>query len=150
MKKRYTVTTLPHLRLHSLSQKEHYVLVLVASGLNSKEISLELNVLPKSIDNYKNRIGKKLGIKGYKSLQCFAICNKEILLEWGKLLTPELPDVNIPNLKSNKLNVADMQEIGGGNGFNCRGKFYLFNYYLTDMTLFGLNSFSGKFMEWIL
>ena len=150
MKNGYILTTLPHLRFHSLSQKEHYVLVLVASGLNSKEISLELKVLPKSIDNYKNRIGKKLGIKGYKSLQCFAICNREILLEWGKLLTPELPGVNIPNLKFNKLNVADMQEIGGGNGFNCGEKFHLFDYCLPDIKLFWLNNFSNKAIKWIL
>ncbi|WP_177197011.1 helix-turn-helix domain-containing protein [Dyadobacter koreensis] len=48
--------------VHFLSRKEREVLVLVAMGMTSKEISIKLDVLPKSIDNYKNRITKKLGV----------------------------------------------------------------------------------------
>ncbi|TDE18655.1 helix-turn-helix domain-containing protein [Dyadobacter psychrotolerans] len=143
MKKEYTRTIPPHQKLHTLSQTEHSVLFLVASGLNSKQISLELGVLPKSIDNYKNRIGKKLGIKGYKSLQCFAITNRDILLEWGRLLFPQLLTEHIPDVNFKKLTVTDMQETEGGNSYNLKDKFQLFKYNCSSKTLFGLAYFNS-------
>lgn len=71
--------------VHLLSRKEREVLVLVALGMNSKEISIKLDVLPKCIDNYKNRITKKLGVNGYGALGHFASENKTVLAGVGQL-----------------------------------------------------------------
>jgi DNA-binding CsgD family transcriptional regulator len=88
MEKRLTSSSWALSLAHSLSFKEREVLVLMALGLNSKESSVKLNMLPKSIDNYKNRISKKLGLKGYGALCAFAIVHKDLLLEWSYFLFP--------------------------------------------------------------
>ncbi|CAG5005205.1 hypothetical protein DYBT9275_03537 [Dyadobacter sp. CECT 9275] len=61
--------------LNWLTEKEKQVLWLIAMGLNSKAIAVRLDVRPKSVDNYKNRIGKKLGLKGYGALVSFIRAN---------------------------------------------------------------------------
>lgn len=63
----------------SLTLCEWNILLFVSEGLNSKSIAIKANLMPKSIDNYKNRIGKKLGIKGYGKLIAFATKNKNFL-----------------------------------------------------------------------
>jgi DNA-binding NarL/FixJ family response regulator len=73
-------------KIPTLSPKEWDVLTLLALGLCSKHIAVRLGVMPKSIDNYKNRIGKKLGLKGYGLLARFAVANKDMLQERRKSL----------------------------------------------------------------
>lgn len=97
--------------VHFLSRKEREVLVLVAMGMTSKEISIKLDVLPKSIDNYKNRITKKLGVNGYGALGHFASENKTLLLELGIFLFPK-PATEI--LKIRTLPFKEMENISGG------------------------------------
>lgn len=97
--------------VHFLSRKEREVLVLVAMGMTSKEISIKLDVLPKSIDNYKNRITKKLGLNGYGALGHFASENKALLLELGIFLFPQ-PAAEI--LKIRNLPFKEMENISGG------------------------------------
>ena len=97
--------------VHFLSRKEREVLVLVAMGMTSKEISIKLGVLPKSIDNYKNRITKKLGVNGYGALGHFASENKTLLLELGIFLFPQ-PATEI--IKIRNLPFNEMENISGG------------------------------------
>ena len=97
--------------VHFLSRKEREVLVLVAMGMTSKEISIKLDVLPKSIDNYKNRITKKLGVNGYGALGHFASENKALLLELGIFLFPRRA---AEILKIRNLPFKEMENISGG------------------------------------
>ncbi|WP_170982955.1 helix-turn-helix transcriptional regulator [Dyadobacter frigoris] len=97
--------------VHLLSRKEREVLVLIAMGMNSKEISIQLDVLPKSIDNYKNRITKKLGVNGYGALGNFAAENRVVLLELSIFLFPQ-PATEI--LKIRNLPFKEMENISGG------------------------------------
>jgi DNA-binding CsgD family transcriptional regulator len=106
---------------HSLSFKEREVLVLMALGLNSKESSVKLKVLPKSIDNYKNRIGKKLGLNGYGALYAFAIEQKDLLLEWSFFLFPSETEVtanpgDLP--EAERLPFKEMERVSGGLSLN--------------------------------
>ncbi|WP_159468158.1 helix-turn-helix transcriptional regulator [Dyadobacter sp. 3J3] len=96
--------------IHFLSKKEREVLVFVAMGMTSKEISIKLDVLPKSIDNYKNRITKKLGVNGYGALGHFASQNKAQLLELSIFLFPQ-PETDI--LKIRNLPLTEMENISG-------------------------------------
>jgi DNA-binding CsgD family transcriptional regulator len=121
MEKELTSKLLAYSTAHLLSIKEKEVLVLMALGLNSKESSIKLDVLPKSIDNYKNRISKKLGLKGYGALCSFAIDNKDILLEWNLFLfssitesTTKLSDL----LEARKLPSEEMGTVSGGHNLN--------------------------------
>lgn len=50
-----------HKKLDLLSDRERFVLTHVAQGYSGVEIAKMLNITPKSIDTYKNRIGQKLG-----------------------------------------------------------------------------------------
>ena len=106
---------------HSLSFKEREVLVLLALGLNSKESAVKLNVLPKSIDKYKNRIGKKLGLKGYGALCTFAIVHKDLLLEWSFFLFPSETEVtakpdDLP--EAGTLPLREMHQVSGELSLN--------------------------------
>jgi DNA-binding CsgD family transcriptional regulator len=121
MEKRLTSRSWALSFAHSLSFKEREVLVLLALGLNSKESSVKLNVLPKSIDNYKNRISKKLWVKGYGALCAFAIEHKDLLLEWSFFLFPYETEVTAkPGIlpKSETLPIKEMEQVSGGLSLN--------------------------------
>lgn len=68
----------PHPGVHLLSQTEWAVLMYLTEGLNSKDIAIIMNVMPKSVDNYKNRIGRKLGVQGYGALYKYVVDNRAI------------------------------------------------------------------------
>jgi DNA-binding CsgD family transcriptional regulator len=57
--------SLLHPKVHLLSDTEWIILIYLTNGLTSKDIAIIMNVMPKSVDNYKNRIGRKLGMQGY-------------------------------------------------------------------------------------
>lgn len=88
MNNTHTHPRLPHPQIHLLSASEWKVLKYVANNLNSKDIAARMFVTPKSIDNYKNRISKKLELHGHRSLYSFAIQNKYLLDYWNEVLQP--------------------------------------------------------------
>jgi DNA-binding NarL/FixJ family response regulator len=59
--------------LDSLSTRERQVLQLVVEGHSSAEIAARVNLSPKSIDTYRSRLMKKLGVSDVPSLVKFAI-----------------------------------------------------------------------------
>lgn len=73
MEQSYYYPKVPHSDIHLLTESEWDVLLHMSNGLNAKDIAIIENVMPKSIDNCKNRIGKKLGLQGYGSLARFAL-----------------------------------------------------------------------------
>jgi DNA-binding CsgD family transcriptional regulator len=71
--------SLPHPKIYLLSDTEWIILIYLTNGLTSKDIAVHMNVMPKSVDNYKNRIGKKLGMQGYGVLYKYAADNRTML-----------------------------------------------------------------------
>jgi DNA-binding NarL/FixJ family response regulator len=59
--------------LASLSSRERQVLQLVVEGHSSSEIAALLHLSPKSVDTYRSRLMKKLGIEDITGLVKFAI-----------------------------------------------------------------------------
>jgi DNA-binding NarL/FixJ family response regulator len=59
--------------LDSLSARERQVLQLVVEGHSSAEIAERVNLSPKSVDTYRSRLMKKLGVNDVPSLVKFAI-----------------------------------------------------------------------------
>jgi len=59
--------------LSSLSPRERQVLQLVAEGLPSSAIAKIVHLSPKSVDTYRSRLMKKLGVRDISSLIKFAI-----------------------------------------------------------------------------
>lgn len=66
-------------KLLQLTDREWDVLSFIADGLTTAEIAACLVIERKSIENYKRRIGKKLGISGRSNLIRFCIVNREYL-----------------------------------------------------------------------
>jgi len=60
----------------SLSDREFHVLLLIASGKTSKEISEELHLSAKTIGTYKSRILQKMNMKSTAELINYAIKNR--------------------------------------------------------------------------
>lgn len=56
-----------------LSTTERSVLQLIAEGFSSKEIAEKLRITAKTVDNHRNSLMKKLGIKGVAGLTRYAI-----------------------------------------------------------------------------
>ncbi|HET7319527.1 MAG TPA: response regulator transcription factor [Nitrospirota bacterium] len=59
--------------LDSLSERERETLQLVAEGKTSAEIALALGLSPKSVETYRSRLMKKLGVKTIPALVKFAV-----------------------------------------------------------------------------
>lgn len=59
--------------LDSLSARERQVLQLVAEGRTSAEIAAQVHLSPKSVDTYRSRLMKKLGVADITGLVKFAI-----------------------------------------------------------------------------
>jgi DNA-binding NarL/FixJ family response regulator len=59
--------------LDSLSARERQVLQLVVEGHSSAEIASIVNLSPKSVDTYRSRLMKKLGVSDIPALVKFAI-----------------------------------------------------------------------------
>lgn len=60
-------------RLHKLSSREQEVLALTAEGYSSREIGKKLFISPKTVDTYRSRIMKKLGLNHRSELVRFAL-----------------------------------------------------------------------------
>lgn len=59
--------------LDSLSARERQVLQLVAEGRSSAEIAAQVHLSPKSVDTYRSRLMKKLGVADITGLVKFAV-----------------------------------------------------------------------------
>ena len=59
--------------LESLSGRERQVLQLVVEGHSSAEIARRVHLSPKSVDTYRSRLMKKLGVGDVPALVKFAI-----------------------------------------------------------------------------
>ncbi len=66
-------------RLLQLTDREWDVLSFITDGLTTAEIAACLVIEPKSIENYKRRISKKLKIGGRSNLIRFCIVNRDYL-----------------------------------------------------------------------
>ncbi|GGN14289.1 hypothetical protein GCM10010967_58200 [Dyadobacter beijingensis] len=66
-------------KLLQLTDREWDVVSFMADGLTTVEMALCLTIERKSIENYKRRISKKLGISGRTNLIRFCIVNRDYL-----------------------------------------------------------------------
>jgi DNA-binding NarL/FixJ family response regulator len=67
--------------LDSLSIRESEILCLVVEGKTSAEIGKSLNLSPKTVDSYRSRMMKKLGVADIAELVKFAIKHGLISLD---------------------------------------------------------------------
>ncbi|WP_077400700.1 response regulator [Cellulophaga omnivescoria] len=65
--------------LQTLTKSELKVLVKISENLSTSEIAELLYNSPKTIDNHRTNIAKKLDITGYNNLQAMAITNKILI-----------------------------------------------------------------------
>ncbi len=63
---------------HNISEREIEVLTLLSEGLGFKEIAERLFISPRTVENHKNNILQKLGLKNTIELLRYAIKNKII------------------------------------------------------------------------
>lgn len=78
-----TTPVLPCSELSQLRLREWEVLIHMANDLSNEEISLEMSITLKSVENYHTRIADKLHKKGKGKLSRFARSQREALLYWG-------------------------------------------------------------------
>jgi len=67
--------------LESLSPREREILQLVAEGKTSQEIAERLSISPKTVDTYRSRLMRKIGVEDMAGLVKFAIQHGVISLE---------------------------------------------------------------------
>ena len=67
--------------LEALSPREREILKQVAEGKTSREIAERLSISPKTVDTYRSRLMRKIGVKNLAGLIKFAIRNELISLE---------------------------------------------------------------------
>ena len=67
--------------LEALSSREREILRLVAEGKTSREIAERLSISPKTVDTYRSRLMRKIGVENLVALVKFAIRNGVISLE---------------------------------------------------------------------
>lgn len=63
----------------NLTATEKVILKLVAEGKSSIQIAEMLFLSPKTIDNHRSNIGKKVGVEGKNGLMKYALNNKDLL-----------------------------------------------------------------------
>ncbi|WP_194768167.1 response regulator transcription factor [Tamlana sp. I1] len=65
--------------LEALTKTEMKILYHVSENLSTSEIAEVLHNSPKTIDNHRTNIAKKIDISGYNNLQAIAIKNKSLI-----------------------------------------------------------------------
>jgi DNA-binding NarL/FixJ family response regulator len=65
--------------LARLSPAERGVLALIARDLTSAEIGAALDIRPKTVENHRSHICRKLGLRGPQALLRFALANRELI-----------------------------------------------------------------------
>jgi RNA polymerase sigma factor (sigma-70 family) len=73
--------TIERSRLEALSSREREILRLVAEGKTSREIAERLSLSPKTVDTYRSRLMRKIGVENLVALVKFAIRHEIISLE---------------------------------------------------------------------
>ena len=73
--------TIERSRLEALSSREREILRLVAEGKTSREIAERLSISPKTVDTYRSRLMRKIGVEDMAGLIKFAIQHGVISLE---------------------------------------------------------------------
>jgi RNA polymerase sigma factor (sigma-70 family) len=68
-------------RLETLSSREREILQLVAEGKTSQQIAESLSISPKTVDTYRSRLMRKIGVEDVAGLVRFAIQYGVISLE---------------------------------------------------------------------
>ena len=68
-------------RLEMLSSREREILQLVAEGKTSQQIAESLSISPKTVDTYRSRLMRKIGVDDVAGLVRFAIQHGVISLE---------------------------------------------------------------------
>lgn len=101
-----------------LTPREWEVLLLLAEGKTAAEIAEQLCITVKSVYNNKNRVGRKISLRGYLSLNRFARKQREVLLQWFDLLR------NQPTKKRPRLLVLHLLTTTGLSGKNTRAAAY--------------------------
>jgi len=64
----------------TLSNREYQIMISLASGKTVKEISLELGLSPKTVETYKGRVLKKMGMERTIELARYSMKNE--LIDW--------------------------------------------------------------------
>jgi DNA-binding NarL/FixJ family response regulator len=82
---------IPYPQLYRLTHREWQVLLFVAADVPNNTIAGQLCVTIKSVQNYRNRISDKLGLKGYYALGAFARRHQGQLATWYQLSTGKQP-----------------------------------------------------------
>ena len=67
--------------LEALTSREREILQLVAEGKTSQEIGERLSISPKTVDTYRSRLMRKIGVEDVAGLVKFAIQHGVISLE---------------------------------------------------------------------
>lgn len=62
--------------IRDLTPSERRILLLIADGLSSKEIGVELSIHYRTVENHRTNICRKLGIEGANALLRFAVQHK--------------------------------------------------------------------------
>jgi len=65
--------------IDELTKAERIILKLISEEHTSHQIALQLYVSPKTVENHRNNISKKLHLSGTHSLLKFALSNKDLL-----------------------------------------------------------------------
>ncbi|ODS79641.1 MAG: hypothetical protein ABS46_15605 [Cytophagaceae bacterium SCN 52-12] len=60
----------------SITPREWEVIIYISEGLTSTQIARKLFIEPKSVENYRSRIAKKLNMRGRNNLIRFCWINK--------------------------------------------------------------------------
>lgn len=76
-KEKASYTAIPY--VDQLTTAERNILKLIAEEKTSQQIADELFISPKTVENHRNNISKKLHLSGTHSLLKFALTNKDLL-----------------------------------------------------------------------
>jgi len=74
--------------LRTLSAREWATLLLIADDFTHKQVADTLCITTKSAENYRNRIGRKLGYQGNGALARFARQHRDALHQVHEQLIP--------------------------------------------------------------
>lgn len=80
--------------LESLSAREREVLQLVVEGRSSAEIAAAIHLSPKSVETYRSRLMRKLGVADITALVKFAIQHGITTPDWGRRPPPAAPGLH--------------------------------------------------------
>jgi DNA-binding NarL/FixJ family response regulator len=63
-----------------LTRRHREILALISRGMSTDQIALEINLSPKTVDNHRTELSRRLGLRGPLSLIRFAASTKAAIL----------------------------------------------------------------------